>query len=392
MFGRMMNNYYYGKSGKGDFRKDDMPETRMQLFWDTLRTRLSGLFRLNLLYMLVWIPAMLVILLNLSSLWNRLQTETAIHEYEYPEYVEMLQANNMEVNISEEDYNSLRAGLTEERKIQEDRDYDAYLERISADGGTPLTAEQFQAVRTSGATDLQNKIFMMLLILFPCIAITGPFTAGLSYVTRNWARDEHAFIWSDFRDAVKANWKIPLVLSTVTGALPMLIFQAWITYGRLAAGNAFMVVPQMLVVMVGVLWALAITYMHPLTVTYELKLRGVLRNGFLLGIARLPFSIGIRLLHCVPLLIGAGAVWFFGLDPLMATMLLCGYYMLIGFSLSRFITASYTNAVFDRFINSRIEGAKTNQGLRPKEDDDFDDEEETENTESNETINGGEKS
>ena len=104
MFGRMMNNYYYGKSGKGDFRKDDMPETRMQLFWDTLRTRLSGLFRLNLLYMLVWIPAMLVILLNLSSLWNRLQTETAIHEYEYPEYVEMLQANNMEVNISEEDY------------------------------------------------------------------------------------------------------------------------------------------------------------------------------------------------------------------------------------------------------------------------------------------------
>ena len=48
MFGKMMNSYYYGKSGKGDFRKDDMPETRMQLFWDTLRTRLSGLCRLNL--------------------------------------------------------------------------------------------------------------------------------------------------------------------------------------------------------------------------------------------------------------------------------------------------------------------------------------------------------
>ena len=24
MFGRMMNNYYYGKSGKGDFRKEDL--------------------------------------------------------------------------------------------------------------------------------------------------------------------------------------------------------------------------------------------------------------------------------------------------------------------------------------------------------------------------------
>ena len=49
MFGRFMNNYYYGKSGKGDFRKEDLPSTRKQLFFDTLRTRLSSLFRINLL-------------------------------------------------------------------------------------------------------------------------------------------------------------------------------------------------------------------------------------------------------------------------------------------------------------------------------------------------------
>ena len=216
----------------------------------------------------------------------------------------------------------------------------------------------------------------MLLYLFPCIAITGPFTAGLSYVTRNWARDEHAFIWSDFRDAVKANWKIPLLLSTVTGALPMLIYQGWITYGGMANQNVIMVVPQMLVVMVGALWALCVTYMHPLTVTYDLKLRGVLRNGFLLGIARLPFSVGIRLLHCIPALIAAAAVLLFGMNMMMALLLLCGYYMIIGFGLSRFITASYTNAVFDRFINPRIEGAKVNQGLKEPEEDDADDEEE----------------
>ena len=58
-------------------------------------------------------------------------------------------------------------------------------------------------------------------------------------------------------------------------------------------------------------------------------------------------------------------------------MILCAYYMLVGFGLSRFITASYTNAVFDRFINSRIEGAKVNQGLR-QEDDEAEDEDETE--------------
>ena len=57
-----------------------------------------------------------------------------------------------------------------------------------------------------------------------------------------------------------------------------------------------------------------------------------------------------------------------------ALLLLGAYYILIGFSLSRFITASYTNAVFDRFMNSRIEGAKVNQGLQSA--DDYDDDEE----------------
>lgn len=380
MFGRMMNNYYYGKSGKGDFRKDDMPETRMQLFRDTLRTRLSGLCRLNLIYMLIWLPAMIVLLLNVSDLWNRVQTEAAISTYSYAEYAEMLQEREREITISEEDYNQLRATLQERDRIYSDANYEAYLERIGEDGGEPLTEAEFLSVQTSAATELTGGVLRLLLILFPCIAITGPFTAGLSYVTRNWARDEHAFIWTDFKDAVKANWKIPLLLSTITGILPVLIYEGWITYGRMANQNMIMVVPQMLVVMVGAIWALCITYMHPLTVTYDLKVKGVLRNGLLLGIARLPFSVGIRLLHCVPLLIAFIAVWFFGLDPLLGILLLCGYYMIIGFSLSRFITASYTNAVFDRFINPQIEGAKVNQGLREQEDfdDDEDDEEEEE--------------
>ena len=339
MFGRMMNNYYYGKSGKGDFRKDDLPATRMQLFWDTLRTRLSGLCRLNLMYMLIWLPAMIVIMMSASRIYSNLSIYMLVQNNDYAGYVQAVQDSNGEVDITEEQYEALKS------------------EKINL------------------SDYLYGSVFTLLLILFPCIAITGPFTAGVSYVTRNWARDEHAFIWSDFKDAVKANWKIPLALSTITGALPVLVYQGWVTYGRMAAGNPILIVPQMLVLMLGLLWALCITYMHPMTVSYDLKFRGVIRNGFLLGIARLPFSAGIRLLHCVPALIAFIAVWFFGLDLMMALLLLGGYYMIIGFGLSRFITASYTNAVFDRFINSKIEGAPVNKGLRVKDEDDSDEEE-----------------
>ena len=196
-------------------------------------------------------------------------------------------------------------------------------------------------------------------------------------MTRNWARDEHAFVWTDFKDAVRENWKQALVISAVTGFLPLAVYEGWSFYGEMASQNMILIIPQVLVILVGLIWAISVTYMYPIIVTYELKMKDALRNGLLLGVARLPFSVGIRLLHCVPALIFFAAVWFFGLDLMIGLMILGGYYMLIGFSLSRFITASYTNAVFDRYINSRIEGAKVNQGLKAPEDDE--DEDETEN-------------
>ena len=333
MFGRFMNNYYYGKSGKGDFRKEDLPQNRRQLFLDTLKTRLSGLCRINLMYMLIFLPAMIVMMFFFTNIISNTSNLMIMEENDYASYAEMVKENGQEVAVTEEQYNELRnSGIN--------------------------------------AGDLMdNELFRMLVWLIPCLAITGPFTAGLSYVTRNWARDEHAFIWSDFKDAVKENWKQALVLSAITSILPLAGYVGWKFYGNLSAQNIIMIVPQVLVVLVVIIWSISITYMHPLTVTYKLKTKDIIRNGLLLGVARLPMSVGIRLLHCVPAMIGAALIWFW--NPMIGMLILFAYYALIGFAISRFITASYTNAVFDRFINPRIEGAKVNQGIyTPEEDED----------------------
>ena len=311
MFGKMMNNFYYGKSGKGDFNKDDLPTNRWQLFWEMLRVRFSALIRLNLMYVVAWLPTMIVIMIGAMSLL------------------------------------------------------------------TGLTTEDGQAVEN--VMELaQSILFSTLVLLIPCVTITGIVTPGVAYVTRNWSRDEHAFIWSDFKDAVKENWKQGIVLSLVTSLVPIIVYTCWNFYGSLASTqSAFMMVPQVLVLMVGVIWYLAITYMHPLIVSYKLKMKDVVRNGVLLAIARLPMSVGIRLLHCLPMVIGAGLVYF--VSSIYGILGLFAYYLIIGFSLSRFVTASYTNGVFDRFINSKIEGAVVNRGLNTEADDDEDeDEEETE--------------
>lgn len=310
MFGKFMNNYYYGKSGKGDYKKEDLPTTRWQLFWEMLRIRLSNLCRLNLMYMVIWLPAMIVLMMGVMSLFTSL--------------------------------------ITESGDIVENAD-----------------------------VMLQSIFQTTLLLLIPCVAITGIATPGVAYVTRNWSRDEHAFIWSDFKDAVKDNWKQGLVVSLITSVMPIVIYVGWDFYGSVAVDSPLMAIPQVLIVMVGLVWALAVTYMYPLMVSYKLNFRDLMRNAFLLAIARLPMSVGIRLLHCVPALIALALA--FVVNPIYCVLGLFAYYFIFGFSLSRFITASYTNAVFDKYINSRIEGAQVNRGLNTEvEDDEELDEEEQE--------------
>ena len=93
-----------------------------------------------------------------------------------------------------------------------------------------------------------------------------------------------------------------------------------------------------------------------------------------MAIGRLPQTVGIRLLMLVPAMI-AGVVFFFT-GSLIALLVLGAYYILFGFAFFRFVCASYTNGVFDKFINSHMEGVQINRGLASEEDEDEEDEEE----------------
>ncbi|HNW86051.1 MAG TPA: DUF624 domain-containing protein [Candidatus Limiplasma sp.] len=320
MFGKFMNNYFYGKSGKGDYTKEDLPSTRMQLFREMLRARFSGLVRLNLIYMLVWIPTMAVIAYHVMVFY------------------------------------SVMSGLVD---LQ-----------AQVDAGT-LTAAAFATQQALFSDAVKAIILRCLLYLIPCLAITGPFTAGLSLITRNWARDEHAFIWSDFKDAVRDNWKQALATSAITGLIPMVVYVCWMFYGEFASTNALFLIPQVLTLTLGALWMMSLLYTYPLIVTYQLKYRDVLRNSILLTIGRLPGTLGFKLLSVLPVVIAAVVSV---LTPYLqwAVLICLLYYAALGFALSRFVGASFTNAVFDKYINVKIEGAQVNRGLYVEEDDDED--------------------
>ena len=291
----LMNNYFYGKQGKADFTVADLPQNRVQLFFTVLKVRWSQMALLNLLYLIIWIPAIVWTALNVVVLNN---------------------------NAATEGFSSA------------------------------------------------SLVTTWLLILAPCIAITGPFTAGVTYVLRNWARDEHSFVWSDFKDTVKANWKQALAVSCISGAIPLLVYVGVTFYAGQVSVNPIFVAPVALVMLIGIVWSLAEMLAYPMLVTYQLKLKDVIRNSVLLALGKLPFSILIKLITLVfPAIILAILVFLpqiTGYALLVAAIL----YMLFIPIFNTFITVSYANWLCETYLNPRIEGARTNIGLRPENWDD----------------------
>lgn len=112
---------------------------------------------------------------------------------------------------------------------------------------------------------LLSALFTCLLVLWPLIALTGPATAGVTYVMRNWARGEHSFPFSDAVEHARKNWKQALAVSTITGALPLLALLLLTFYeGMIRQVNALFVVPLGLGLMAMILWALMLEVVYTL--------------------------------------------------------------------------------------------------------------------------------
>lgn len=193
-----------------------------------------------------------------------------------------------------------------------------------------------------------------------CVMITGPAKCALKYITRNYARDEHVWLWSDFIGAIKANWKQGLALSVLNGLFLFLFVYGLSFYNNMAAatGSYVYLFLQVLLVVLGVMFLLMNLYAWPMMVTYELKFTQILRNSLVLAIGRLPQSVLFGLITIIPLIIAG--FWL----PFLF------WYFIIGYALASFVNCSYTNAAFDRFFNTRIEGAEVGRGMQKKAEDD----------------------
>ena len=220
------------------------------------------------------------------------------------------------------------------------------------------------------ADEVSGLLFTWLLVMIPCIAVTGPFNAGVSYVLRNWARDEHSFVLSDFKDAVKANWKQALVISLIDGVMPFILYTGWRFYGGMVARSVIFVVPAGLVLLVFILWRLASMLAYPMLITYDLSIKNVIRNSMLLSIAKLPFAVLIKLATLAVPAVGIGLGLLIPSIQWQILGIVVLLYLIFLVAFNKLIVASYANWLFETYLNPRIEGARTGIGLRPEDWDD----------------------
>lgn len=139
----------------------------------------------------------------------------------------------------------------------------------------------------------------------------GPATAGMTYIMRNFSREEHAFIWGDFKDTFKANFKQSLAVFVIDIVVVLLSWAAITVYSGVGGPMGAM---RYVVYVFLVIYSMMHFYIYPIMVTFELKLKDIYKNAMLFTISKLPSNLFallmVVLIHAV---LPICAIWYGGI-------------------------------------------------------------------------------
>lgn len=193
-----------------------------------------------------------------------------------------------------------------------------------------------QLVVTAETGEQLSILFFALLTVG--LMIAGPATAGAIYVLRNWARDEHSWLFSDFKDSWKRNWKEAVLVMLINGVAMTLFYVNYSFYGDLARQNIFFLIINYLMIILAILFAMMNIYIFPLLVTYKLNIKQIFKNAFIFTIVKLPHTFAIFV-------------------AMLAIFALSAYYMfpifIVGLSFPALIGVSLANWVFDTYMHRK---------------------------------------
>lgn len=172
------------------------------------------------------------------------------------------------------------------------------------------SAETLSTITNSLILPVIKGEMMLPFIYFVPFLFIGPSTAGLTYITRNYARQEHAFICSDFFKTMKKNFKQSFFMGILLTVTLYLYSSAVIFYLNSMGYN---IITLLLCGVSGIILASISFYVYPIMITFDMSFFDILKNSVLLTFGRLFQNIFIliiiALVHLLILWFAAPA-WF----------------------------------------------------------------------------------
>ena len=127
-----------------------------------------------------------------------------------------------------------------------------------------------------------NLILINLLYIISCIPIVtiGPATAGVTKLLRNYAREEHAFIWGDFIETAKKNFKQAFLYATLDLVVTVFLIFDFLSIGNIA--NRVMSILCMAAIFLALtVWSFMRFYIYNMMVTFRLSFKQLMKNAFI---------------------------------------------------------------------------------------------------------------
>ncbi len=144
-----------------------------------------------------------------------------------------------------------------------------------------------------------QNIFMLdfitrIIITLAVVALwgLGPISAGYTYVQRNYAREEHAWLFSDMMRHTKRNFRQALVVWVVDLLVFLVLFNAYFFYSSQGGFGIF----KYLIAFAFIVYTVMHFYIYPLMVTFKLSLKDIYRNSLLFVFLEAPRNLLVLLI------------------------------------------------------------------------------------------------
>ena len=203
---------------------------------------------------------------------------------------------------------------------------------------------------------IKGQLIRLPFLPFIPLMLTGPFTAGLTYVVRNFSRQEHAFVCSDFFEHSWKNVKQALITSILQVLVLYLFTMAFFFYRQvfIAQGLNYGILLGLTLVLSILLLSMSF-YIYPMIVTFDMKLVHIFKNAWIFAMSKLPQNIFI--------LIILGAVhglliWYIPI----AWILLMPVFLI---AWSSYTMNYYAWHLMDKYMISQLEDEKEGEEAEP---------------------------